>query len=201
MIFNGKGNYEKVLSGDKTETRRIIKPNEMAFADDWGFNIGAVSVGNGESIPASSNLRTKWEVGRTYAALPKRGVPAHWFMWHFGDLERFTNPIEAAYTVLPDRPQLTVAQANKILLKHGAAQARIEIVSIHSENLQDISNESAIAEGVASIEEYRDLWQSINTRPGTRWDDNPKIWVIRFKSVVKDLYQIWQSQGVSHDPH
>jgi hypothetical protein len=28
---------------------------------------------------------------------------------------------------------------------------------------------------------YEQLWQSINTRPGTRWEDNPLCWVLTFE--------------------
>ena len=36
-------------------------------------------------------------------------------------------------------------------------------------------------EGGYSIEEYESLWDTINTRHGGRWEDNPRVWVIEFK--------------------
>ena len=32
-------------------------------------------------------------------------------------------------------------------------------------------------------EAYRDLWDTINTRKGTRWDNNPDVWVLTFEVV------------------
>jgi hypothetical protein len=74
--------WEKVLRGEKTQTRRIVKPGEhfnemgattivtgsffrqMTFADDYHYAV---------ITPAG---RIKWEVGKTYAVQPGRGQPA-----------------------------------------------------------------------------------------------------------------------------
>jgi hypothetical protein len=51
------------------------------------------------------------------------------------------------------------------------------IADIKEERLQDITEEEAIAEGVSSVAEYRELWESINTKKGARWTDNPRVFV------------------------
>lgn len=63
MIFH---TYEKVLSGEKTQTRRIVKPSETCYHDSLG-GVRSVYTYRGDSIP-----RLKWQVGRTYAVQPGR---------------------------------------------------------------------------------------------------------------------------------
>lgn len=62
MIF--QYTLEQVLSGEKTETIRPVKPGDVAVVGDDG-KIEAV-VGNG---------RDKYRVGKTYAVVPARGKP------------------------------------------------------------------------------------------------------------------------------
>ena len=62
---------------------------------------------------------------------------------------------------------------------------RIKILEIRREHLQEISEQDAIAEGVDSVASYAALWDSINTKKGTRWADNPDVWVLTFELVEK----------------
>ena len=69
---------------------------------------------------------------------------------------------------------------------HNGKPLRIKILSIHREPLQAITRDGAWLEGITGassrpITDYRKLWDSINKRPGTRWDDNPQVWVIKFE--------------------
>ncbi len=74
--------------------------------------------------------------------------------------------------------------------------ARIEITALRIERVQDISEDDVIAEGVGlrswdpggwygwpRTAGYAELWDSINTRPGDRWDDNPLVLVRDFRLV------------------
>ncbi len=85
-----------------------------------------------------------------------------------------------------------------------ASRITLRITDIRVERLQDISEDDAIAEGVAleryvlvsdsagkhssgeaeptdPVEEYRDLWNKINGPDA--WDENPWVWVISFERV------------------
>jgi hypothetical protein len=73
------------------------------------------------------------------------------------------------------QPKQDAKSVGKILIKH-----------IDRRQLQSIKQDDALAEGVESIEEYRVLWDSINTQKGTRWQDNPMVWVITFSYIGKD---------------
>lgn len=72
-----------------------------------------------------------------------------------------------------------------------ASRITLEVTGVRVERLQDISEEDAIAEGIAPEQSrrfeggargcYRDLWESING-PGS-WAANPWVWVVEFRRV------------------
>lgn len=82
--------------------------------------------------------------------------------------------------VIPKRAQPAIRVNGEI--------ARVEVLQLHREPLQSINEADAIAEGVGSIDEYRELWQSINGKTkGARWQDNPYVTVIGFTRTAELL--------------
>ena len=87
---------------------------------------------------------------------------------------------------------------------HGAAGDRVpvssrdgepvfvEITSTRLEHLQDISADDLEAEGgfwrefheesISPREAFGCWWDSVHSRPGTRWNDNPWVWVVAFRA-------------------
>lgn len=66
-----------------------------------------------------------------------------------------------------------------------AARLVLEVTQVRVQRLQEISEEDAIAEGVSSVEDFKTLWNFINKEPGTRWTDNPWVWVYDFKPIAQ----------------
>jgi hypothetical protein len=165
MIFK---QWQDVLSGRKTQTRRLVSENHtddktLAYdAMEWPDlrciippkKISAVFSG-----VYTGDLRIKWAVGRTYAVQPGRG-----------------------------KKQI----------------ARIRLTGIRQEYVQDITEADAIAEGIElpvnvqaagtlagaiqfgfdiglRRDAYAEIWDTIHTNPGTRWTDNPAVWVLEFE--------------------
>jgi hypothetical protein len=129
MIFK---QVNEVLDGRKTQTRRVVNATESgsrALFTATSRTLWAINEVRG----ASGKL--KWQVGRTYAIVPKRGAPA-----------------------IPD--------------------ARIRLTAIRQEHLHNITEADARAEGVASVAEYRALWESINVAGS--WEADPRVWVLSF---------------------
>lgn len=74
MIFS-KGLHLKVLSGQKTQTRRLVKEGDRA-SRMWRDPVTLIP---DETLykfisRVKRRGRVKWEVGKTYAIQPKRGV-------------------------------------------------------------------------------------------------------------------------------
>ena len=67
MIF--QHTWEKVLNGEKTQTRRIVKPGDEFFPEELG---DVASVMHRDY----SAYRLVYEVGKIYAVQPGRGKPA-----------------------------------------------------------------------------------------------------------------------------
>ena len=143
MIFKSEL-CDKVLSGEKTQTRRLKRENEYLTHGSFGQP-------DCVSRRSETTLDTrKWVVGRTYAVQPGRGKKA---------------------------------------------VGRIKLLVIREESLQDISGADAIAEGwprdreffprmntaIKALIWFRNRWNSINKKPGTRWGDNPAVWVLTFR--------------------
>ena len=147
MIFKSEL-CDKVLSGEKTQTRRLKRENEY-------FTRGSFGQPDCVSRRSETTLDIrKWVVGRTYAVQPGRGKKA---------------------------------------------VGRIKLLVIREESLQDMSGADAIAEGwprdreffprmntaIKALIWFRNLWNSINKKPGARWEDNPGVWALTFQRTVE----------------
>ena len=164
MIFK---QVDEILSGQKTQTRRVVKPGEGMYEASL-------------ALTAAGNV--KWAVGKTYAVVPKRGLPGVWWK-RVGTVALTHNGMhEYHYPSNPDAAAIALPVTRAELEKRGFQPLRIRILAIRQERLQDITEADAKAEGVADVAAYRELWESINGKtPGARWDANPMVWVLTFE--------------------
>jgi len=193
MIF--QHTWQRVIQGQKTQTRRLVKTGDQGWIYGLGFN--------GKPITYSAIIRNIpkerviCQIDKTYAVQPGRGKPALMVHWN--------HPCHGIDIWQAGLGELAAAAAQ------GYQEARIRIIEIRREFLQDITEADAIAEGVehnwlgddcppeyadewanylggdedlpcfSARDSYATLWDSIYTRPGERWQDNPEVWVRVFE--------------------
>jgi len=189
-----------ILAGAKTQTRRIVKPagkNESFAMLDHGDGWRPWRSDDGESHVLNDGneieiacpygqpgdqlwARETWQLFDPY----EDPIPAH----RFGPSAPYQGcsgdrSIEwrVCYRADGELDHPGDGKANwrpSIHMPRWASRINLTNKIIRCEQLQDISEADAKAEGVASVAEYNQLWNNIN---GTdAWDKNPWIWVIDY---------------------
>lgn len=177
-----------ILEGRKTMTRRVVNPQPDVVERGVCFFDG-----DGTSGPGSRDriiycpygkpgdrlwVRETWSKDPNSAQILYRagapGTPGSWVT---------STPFDSW------RPSIHMSRwASRILL---------EVTAVKVEQVQKISDEDILSEGIkidpAYSDEYgchvryrrafREIWDSINSKRGYGWDSNPWVWVISFKRI------------------
>lgn len=193
IMFNDRFNLtDLVLSGQKTQTRRIIKPQDerLDYLRGWNLDYGFAEFGReGETL---LRLCPKYYVGEMVAvAMSYKSV-----------YERVTKTWEYAEEYKNKHKGLA-GWKNKMFIKPDLMPYTIKITNIRVERLQDISDENCMREGIRDYEDYvffenfssrgynnvcyyrflRDAFADLINRisgKGT-WESNPYVWVYDFE--------------------
>ncbi len=170
---------QAILKGDKTQTRRVVKPQpdfrppflEWLKKDQLSWIL--------EHCPYA--VDQLW-VRETWAPGPLDGTPEYYYRADSYDCPQ----------VWPWKPSIHMPRK--------ASRIQLEIINVRAERVQDISDDDADNEGVIlppltwredSItydpdpwrNQFKKLWNSINAERGYGWDVNPWVWVIEFKRI------------------
>lgn len=189
MLFKGCM-VNAILAGRKTMTRRLKKPGEVGdylWAKETFRQVASGEIQNGEGnlrygIAYQADGFVKWSDIETQmiGGWPDTKVPMQF------DPPKWKSPL---------------------FMPRWASRITLEVTAIREEKLQAISAKDIIAEGavdrpynveflgkcpVSAFDGicYPDLqslwahgWNSINKKAGTKWQDNPTIFVISFKRI------------------
>jgi hypothetical protein len=144
-----------LLAGRKTQTRRLAGAQRPAGPCKFG-------------VPGDLLwVRERW------APNPRGGADGHAFIYS-ADADRSTR----------------VAWKQSYHMPREACRIVLEITDVRVERVTDIREADARAEGFDGAAEqlwkdargwFHQLWNRINSEPGTRWSDDPWVWVIHFK--------------------
>lgn len=93
------------------------------------------------------------------------------------------SPIYYRATAEPDAPDAGWIWRPSIHMPRWASRITLDVTDVRAERVQDISEEDAKADGTAGRDEFQGLWDSIYTKPGQRWEDNPWVWVYTFRGL------------------
>jgi len=191
-----------ILSGAKTQTRRLVKPqpyfdNRSLLWWEWSRSAGSASI-DPVGQPSDEWLKhcphgapgdVLWVKETHYiephpsdVGITREMIPHTW-----------DRAVAAAGTVhyradpLPEWKIDGRRWRPSIHMPRWASRLSLRIKSVRVERLQEISEFDAVAEGVTDWitgptsprSDYRALWESINGAGS--WDANPWVWAIEFK--------------------
>lgn len=184
-----------VLSGQKTQTRRIIKPQDerLDYLRGWNLDWGFAEFGREGETPL--RLYPKYYVGEVvavamrYKTIYERVVRTR----------EYIEEIERKY-------RKEKGWTNKMYVKPDSMPFTIKITNIRVERLQNISDEDCMKEGIEKmlvggdhlysfLDKKRYEWTDLRTPQeafvalidkingkGT-WESNPYVWVYEFELV------------------
>ena len=196
ILFSGPM-VRAILSGTKTQTRRVVKPQPVADANwvgggYWERNAATIT----QPIPTRLCIPDMTEFGPC-------GQPGDrlWVRETFAEkLAHTGRPMGWAYRADGERAEYELGNGRwspSIHMPRWASRITLEITGVRVERLQDISEDEARDEGAQSWAAetvidgnkypscraaFIELWRSTNS-PGS-WEANPWLWVIAFRRVA-----------------
>ncbi|RFP19130.1 hypothetical protein [Duganella sp. BJB475] len=221
-----------LLDGTKTQTRRPVKPEPGPYWNptvglynptiitNGGYDapgpeiFGASDETEGRKFPYGQPGERIW-VRETFIAygrwVTRFSEKKRRDEWHFIDM---TAECGHAYQYAADNPDVPLAKKRTggalpgwymrpaIFMPRTASRILLEIVSVRAEQLREISQADAIAEGIGmtkvaidinmtfpageamSICSFRQLWEKINGAGS--WRANPWVWAVEFRRLEVD---------------
>jgi hypothetical protein len=207
-IIFGPKSVHAILSGHKTQTRRVMMP-QVEFVRSSAYTNGGYYTWKKEPLSHDATcdlwLSERCPYGRKGDRL---WVREQWMPWvdeagGLLDCIRFQDgfmfkpecPDEAAGFKFDGECEQSTACGGKyrspIFMPRWAARATLRITGVWVQRLNDITPAECEAEGVAGTfqgrnlsgiqHEFAALWDELNARRGFSWAKNPWVWVIRFK--------------------
>ena len=194
---------QSILSGTKTQTRRLFKVNKQTITADEENVVFDVEMG--EAVYSSMGGQSWWRCpyGNVGDILWVRET------WSEGCIE---NGEHTGIRYKADDENFKVKWRPSIFMPKDACRLFLEITNIRCERLQDITGDEAIQEGILPLNmsssqlaesgklyfdyskpkqffneglppfwSFNSLWCSINGNQS--WEENPFVWIIEFKRV------------------
>lgn len=190
---------QALIEARKTQTRRVVK-SEMII-DQAEFDLG----NSPHVIRSEPNLQYWIENGCPFGQIGDQlwvcetwqiiGDPASLPCQRHNLIYTadYPNCVDKRYYTIPDITELKFKPS--IHMPRWASRILLEITNIRIEQLNDISEEDAAAEGMIAdddfcAEEYFSmLWNEINGWGEKGWNANPWVWVIEFKVMHGETHE------------
>jgi len=213
----------RALDGRKTQTRRIVKQQPPNGWDRHCWYAAPVYGWTSEPEPTATWHKVRCPYGVPGDLLYVKEAWTFVNVQRRGDQSEFVVAYNADGADLPNRPSIFVhdpdsrwydaalgwfdrRKRTSIHMPRWASRLTLRITDVRVQQLHEISEEDAIAEGlyvnrdgcydwdvervkecgwVSPIGAYRDLWESING-PGS-WAANPWVWRIAFDVIKRNV--------------
>ena len=176
ILFSGPM-VRAILSGAKTQTRRVIKPQPVYLTDFWtpmwGWKEDTIMGGYDVSWCADAPPEAIVE----FCPYGKTGDQ----LW-----VRETHLVTAGGAVLykADHPDLISGYCRpSIHMLRQHSRITLEVTSVRVQRIRDISHQDGRAEVFDSLDGFALLWDRINAKRGYGWHANPWVWAVEFRAV------------------
>lgn len=198
IIFSAES-ISAVLSGRKSQTRRVVKPQPVQTPDDAknGYADG-YSWGEGKKFVWSKyeSLLTDAMARRCpYGAVGDRLWVKEAYFYATGSVDDGPDLIHYKADASPEL--LEVAESHKLwnsplFMPRVASRITLELTEVRVERLQSMTEGDAVAEGYMyaghgddwlRADSYRTAWQKLNEKRGFPWESNPWVWKLSFSVV------------------
>lgn len=189
ILFNTEM-VKAILNGNKTQTRRIIKPHPIqpekgSYFDSFAGGPQWNWWSKDHRQYLGQIIKCPYEIGQ------KLWIRETWFD-EFKALypQRKTKRIFHYKASVLDKSVFKWKPS--IFMPKEACRLWLEITNIRAEKLQNITPEDIIHEGCTIPRvtaktcfrgDWIKLWNSINEKRGYSWESNPWVWVIEFKKI------------------
>jgi hypothetical protein len=205
ILFSGPM-VRAILSGAKTQTRRIVKPQPKHDQFELCNFAKSKVARDGTSYPAEDERFGICDVDGEWSIECRHGQSGDrlWVRETFFCVTGEPGPIDCRYQADYAIGDFKGLWKPSIHMPRWASRITLEITGVRVERLNEISEADAMAEGIhkfhslelygydpngtpgqmvggTAIEAYALLWESING-PGS-WAANPWVWVIEFAKV------------------
>lgn len=176
---------QAILADKKTQTRRVVVPQPPWCGDvcvpsklDGCWNFYSSS----QPRAALRNMPIKCRYGKPGDRLWVRETFA--YLTDYDGQYLLGEERKAFYKADGERyqPQLSRWRPS-IHMPRRLSRVTLIILSNRIERIQGITEADALAEGFASREDFRALWDTLNAKRGFGWDKNPWVWVIGFRRI------------------
>lgn len=191
IIFNAEM-VRAILNGNKSQTRRVIKPQpKYDRFDHIGCNFSGLWMGWPESMDDII-----WEAHCPYGKIGNQlwvretwATPGNYDHIKPSKLLDYMFPSSSLkYRATEKYGDAYFRWRPSIHMPGWASRIQLEVLSVKVETVQDITDEDIVAEGgfvygSGAWEWFIPLWNSINEKRGFGWDTNPWVWVVEFKVI------------------
>lgn len=180
-----------VIEGRKTQTRRLVTRRNSMVTPDARGDLDLTRALRCSDAPS-------WRIG-TRVSTPRVRVGDRLWVREAWRTRPCLDSVAPRHMVGPPPVQYAADGATNgryrqaMHMPRWACRLVLEVRAVRAERLQDITEEDAKAEGAVPVmsnrfgSTHRDtfslLWDSINAKPGTRWDDNPHVWVYEWTRI------------------
>ena len=169
-----------ILSGSKTQTRRVIKPQPVKQGNLWYWKRTAWDESKVQVSDLSPLDLCSFQIGmKLWVREPYSTYPLHY---------------------KADGYELQDGEGrwhSAIFMPQWASRITLEIVSVRVERVAEITHEDAIAEGAEYMPNaapreqqlsvpqivFAGYWDSLNAKRGYSWASNSWVWAIEFRKL------------------